>query len=315
MAFQLEDIRIAAKLPDIGRSRPVYRVKAATLEERRPAIDLLGEVLDLGKLLPVDAQDSLHLVNERGEIEFYRHSGALWARNAAAVQQYPDESRTWRVTPKPDEADPDVVKFVLAEGQERELADQAADLFRRAGLVAPEAQFAGVDLDQVGQLDEEGVELKHGAGEANVRFLYRLDGVPVDGGGAKTYAFYNPGEAGPQLTGIFHSWREVQDAKTIQMVGIEEALERALLQDKELLLYHERNYALTVDEVKLVYFTRPPFKFQDYVFPALRVIGSAMPKEGDERDHMFEFARFYNAAPPKSYATAGVYAAYFATRL
>ena len=99
------------------------------------------------------------------------------------------------------------------------------------------------------------------------------------------------------------------------MVGIEEALERALVQDKELLSYFDKQYALAVDEVKLVYYTRPPFKFQDYVFPALHVVGSAIPKNADELGHMFEFARFYNAAPPKSYANAGVYAAYFATRL
>ena len=315
MAFQLGDIRMNAELPDISRSMPVFRVKSATLDDRRAAIEFFGEVLELGKLLPVDAQDSLHLINERGEIEFYRHSGALWARNATADQQYPDESRPWRITEKPDRADPDAVQFVLAEGEQEESADRTADLFKRAGLFAPEAYFAGVELDQVGQLDEEGMELKRGAGEANVRFLYKLDGVPVDGGGAKTYAFYNPGEGDPLVTGIFHSWREVQDARTLQMVGIEEALERALVQDKELLSYFDKQYALAVDEVKLVYYTRPPFKFQDYVFPALHVIGSAMPREGDEQVHGFEFARFYNAAPPESYAKAGVYAAYFATRL
>lgn len=60
----------------------------------------------------------------------------------------------------------------------------------------------------------------------------------------------------------------------------------------------------TISQVELVYYAAPPSKFQDFVFPALRVIGFVW--DGKDRTGGSEFARFCHALPPQVYARAGL---------
>lgn len=313
MMLQLRDMEIRAELPKMGRSMKVYKVKSASLEERKPAIEFFREAMDLGELVPVDVQDSLYLVSDRGEIQFYRPSGALWVRDAKASDEYTDEKREWNVVEAQDDEDPGNTTLALSGDEQERLAKETAGIFEKTGLLGKGAYFAGVELDQVAKHGKEGKTEERFAGEANVRFLYKLDGVSVDGGGAKSYAFFNPGKRGHKMTGIYHAWRDIQDARDIEMIGIEEALERTVAQDRELVLYHEKQHSIKLTRVDLVYFALPPFNYQEYVFPSLRVVGSVISEENKREG--FEFARFYNAAPPRSYAKADLYADYLITSL
>ena len=310
MTLELSDIEMAAELPSWPRSMPVYTVQKAEYEERRPAIAFLQEALHLGKVKPVEIKGSLHLMSPAGEIQYYRPSGALWAQNIAADKAFEDERRPWKVEKERDETDPDNYKLVLAREEQEMLAELTAGLFNEAGLMSEQATFAGVELDQVASRPEKRGEEALFAGEANVRFLYRLENVPVDGAGAKSYAFFNPGEEGPVFSGLFHVWRRPVGATSIQMVGAEEALARVLARDRELAMYHDKGYAIKLNQVRLVYYAMPPFEYQEYVYPALEVFGFAVPRQREKRREGFGFARFYNAAPPKAYIQAELFADY-----
>lgn len=315
MSLKLSEIEIKTKLPQINRSMPVYKVKCASLDERQQIMKQFQEIMQMGEIAPVDMQDSFHLANKNGEIQYYRSSGALWIHSFVADDKYPDERRPWRVEQVKDEADPENSKFVLTPEVQKILVRQTDALFEKTKLRSKQAYFSSVDLDQVSRLDEKGKEVERFPGEANVKFLYKLDDIPVEGGGAKSYAFYNPGRNEHELSGLYHCWREIVDARTIQMVPIEEILEKAISQDRELAQYPKKQYLIKFNQIKLVYFTMPPYNYQDYVFPALHVIGSVIPKDTGAKDTGFEFARFYNAALPESYIKAELYANYLMGRL
>lgn len=310
MAFRLSDIKLSGPLPEWWRSMSVYRVKSPSLEERRPAMDLFADVMGLGELVPVEVRESLHLIGKRGEIQFYRPSGALWVRDTAADADYDDERRPWTVNEAPDDQAPGETKFVLDKTTGKELADRAGELFGKAGLLGEEAYFAGIEIDHVARLDERGQEVERFPGEANVRFLYKLGDFRIDGPGAKSYAFFNPGKREPRLTGLFHCWRGVEEARQVHMVGLEQALETTVAHDRELASYHEKGQSIELSKIDLVYYSLPAFKHQGYLFPALHVVGSVVREETEGGGTGFEFARFYNAAPTRNYADAGIYADY-----
>lgn len=303
---QLMDIKINAKLPEIPAELPVYLVRAASLEERQPAIRLFQELLKLENLVAVNDEDSLYYESADGEIQFFRASGSLWSETTRADDQYSDERRPWKVVKAADPSDPTNSRLVLIESEAKLLAKQAEELFMEAGLLSPEAFFAGVNLDQVAKLDAEGKEIERSAGQANVRFLYRLDEIEVDGPGAKTYAFYDPGT----FVGAYHAWRPVKDMRKVKISSINEILDCCLMHDTELQLYLQRGSQIALQQVDLVYWAMRPEANQDYVFPALRVDGSVVFTESLNEPEGFEFSRLYNAAMPQQYAASQIYADY-----
>jgi len=307
----LHDIKIMAELPDVPKRMSVFTVRAASLDERRNAVDILRNELELGELHTVDVMDSLHFVSKNGEIQYYRPSGALWARNVAADELYEDEMRPWK-TEAVEEKDGNIA-LVLPKSTEEELTREARSLFEKAGLLGEHAYFLDISLEQIVNLDEKGKEIERFPGEAIVRFLYKLDNVNVNGGGAKSYAYYNPGDKGG-LVGIFHSWREIVDTCSVQTIKIKEVINTVIAEDKEVRLYHERGYTVELTEMELVYYSLPPFMYQEYVFPALRVIGSVFPGTSEnEKRQGFEFARYFHVVSAEEYAKAGLYADYLIT--
>lgn len=312
MTLKLKDIDIRAKLPRIKTAMSVFEIKSPTLDERQPAIELFRETLGFGELKSAETKDSIHFVSKEGEIQFYKPSGALWVNSFMQEEKYEDERRSWKVTEVKDNEDPEDVNLVLNERDQKILLRQASSLFKESELIR-EAHFAGVDLTQVAKLDEKGREIARYPGEATVKFLYKLDDIAVDGPGAKTFAFFNPGRRKHDLSGLFHCWRDVAGSRRIKMPGIEETLEKAISTDRELLIYHKRGYKFSIRSIELVYYTLPPYKNQQFSFPTLHVIGAAIPQENKKEG--FEFTRFYNAAPAKIYAKANIFADYLVGRL
>jgi hypothetical protein len=312
MPIRLSDIDIKTKLPRIADALPLFVVKSPSFEDRELAIEQLRTTLDLGRLQRVDVKESICFVGERGGIQYYRPSGGLWATNHAANGAFEDERRPWKVVAEKSREDPESPDLKLDPVEQRGLSEHATALLRKAELMPEQAYFAGVELEQVAQLDEKGSEVARFAGEATVKFLYRAQEIQCDGPGAKTYAFANPGTGGPQFTGFFHSWREIEDAREIRALGAEGALERGVSRDRELAVYQEKGFRFRLTSVELVYHTMPPFCYQEYVYPALYVIGSAISPEAPLES--FEFTRYYNAADPASYIKTGLCALYLNCR-
>lgn len=315
MALRVRDIKIESKLPEIPRSMPVFKVKAASLDDRKKAINVFSKQLKLGKLNTITMEDALLFVSKMGEVQYYRPSGALWVRNAVADEKFKDEKRPWKTVKVPDEEDRENFTLALTKTETSELAKKARSLFAETKLLGKGFYFAGVSLDQIAQLDEKGEEIGRFAGEATVRFLYKLKGVEVDGAGAKSYAYFNPSRNKHELVGVFHAWRETVGTQAVQTVKIDEAIDVAITKDRELSLYHERKHKIRLTKMDLVYYSLPPFMFQEYVFPALRVIGSVSLGSAKKKNQGFEFARYFHVAPAKAYAKANLYADYLVTPL
>lgn len=310
MTFRLKDIEVNARLPEIPADLPVFTARAATLEERRPALELLRSRLKLDGLQTVDDDDSLYFENAAGEIQFYRASGALWAENTLADAAFPDERRPWNVVEASNSESPDESRLVLVQSEADRLAKQSGDMFEEAGLLSPDAHFAGVSLDQVAKLDAQGKEIARAAGLANARFLYRLNDLDVDGPGAKTYAFFNPGADAPTLTGAYHAWRPPTGKRKVKLRRLDEIMERTIVRDPGLRAHHKRGGVIELHKVDLVYWAFRPEINQDYIFPVLRVHASVAYKDAANVREGFGFSRCYNAVTQRDCAAAQIHAHY-----
>lgn len=314
MNLKLNDFDITAKIPEIRKEMPVYLVKSPSIEERKKSINFFREYMNLGKLTPINSEESIHMVSKQAEIQYYKPSGALWINDFSLEDKYGDERRDWKVNEIKDPDDQENTKFILVPEVEKNLLTQTKKIFEKTGMFAKESYFSEIDLDTVAKLDEKGNEIARFPGEANVKFLYKLEDIQVDGPGAKLYAFFNPGEREQELTGIYHAWRNVTDARTIKMQRSKEALERVLVQDDEFILLKKKKNSIKITDISLVYYSIAPSDYQDYVFPAFHISGSVIPEDKEKRNESFGFSRFFQAATPVSYAKADCYADYLACR-
>ena len=317
MAFNIEDIESEVKLPEIPQSMPVFTVKAASLDERKNAIEMISNECRLGDIShTIKLEDSLHFISKQGVLQYYRPSGAIWARNVAADESFKDERRPWKTEKVADEEDKENFKLVLPESIEKELTKKTQALFGDAKLLGKQAYFSDVSLEEISELNKEGKEIERFPGEATVRFLYKLERVAVDGAGAKSYAYFCPINNKPKLIGVFHTWRDVVDSRSVRMSKIEEIFDKVINKDRELDLYSKKGYEIKLTKMELVYYSFPPFSYQEYVFPAFRVNGFVVPKSTKSENRKgFVFARYFHAVAAEEYAKAGLYVDYLTTRL
>jgi hypothetical protein len=304
MAIKFSDLDIQTKLPVVPASVPVYALTAPTLDERRAAINGLGEQLKLGTLRAVELEHGIVMASESGDITYFHASGAISARDATAGKGAVDEFRKWSGLV---ETTTDGYRVALNADMSKRLIAQAQDLLKPLGLLGAEMASASVQLEQVAQLDEKGREIAHGAGQATVKFAYAVEGLPVRGAGAKTLAFAEPASGGARIGGTFHAWRTVGKGAPIKMQALEAALGVGLLSDPELNRYANAGHKIQITRLDFVLAALPAFMRQSHLFPAFQVEG--VVSAGD-LGISFHFARFHHAAPPSAYAAAGIYGPY-----
>ena len=116
------------------------------------------------------------------------------------------------------ETDTDGYRTQLAPDAAKRLIAQTRELLQPLRLIGGEVVSEAVQLDQVAQLDAQGKEIAHGAGQATIKFQYHVGGIPVRGAGAKTLAFAVPGTGQALFSGIFHAWRTVGKAADVRNV-------------------------------------------------------------------------------------------------
>ena len=179
----------------------------------------------------------------------------------------------------------------------------------RSALIGGEVVSEAVQLDQVAQLDAQGKETAHGAGQATIKFHTGVGGVPVRGAGAKTLAFAVPASGQARFSGIFHAWRTVGKATDVKIGSLEEALGVGVLTDPELDQYHAAGHRIQITRLEFVYLALPAFMRQNHLIPAFQVEGTV--SEG-KLGISFQFGRFHHAAAPRAYAAADLFGPYLA---
>jgi len=308
--MKLSEIDIRFKISDVPSSIPVFNVAAATFENRRSAIEHLGKKFSLGKSYTIEVEESMFIIAKEGMIQFYGPSGALWARNFIADSKYKDERRPWKTEKIDTDDDYDLL---LPESAQKKLVSEAQEVLKESEMLSEYSYFVDVSLDQITKLDESGKEIERFPGEATARFLYRIDNIPVEGGGAKSYLFFNPTKEGHELTGLYHAWREPMESKLVKLMDIERGLEQVLRKDKELLHYHEKDFKLRLDGANLVYYSLPPHKNQRVLFPVFNMTGSFSKRTKEGQDG-FAFSKYFHAVNPRDYMDLDIQAYYLASR-
>lgn len=302
MALKIEDLGLK-RAPRLPNAAPVFALSAPSFSSRRAGLDRLADTLRLGGLRSFDVDHGVIMAGERGEIEFFHASGAVWARDAAAARAQSSELRKWDGLVQTKTGGQ---RVKLNPEASRKLLDEARGLLEVSGLIGRDATITtSVQLDQVARLDAKGREVSFGAGQATVKLTYALEGIPVAGAGAKSLVFAEPGS----IVGAFHAWRSLGGARTVKVPSVEEALGIGLLGDPELELYHREGHSIRVTRLDFVYLALPAFVRQGYLFPAFQVEGSVSK---GERGEGFDFARYHHAVPPKAYAAADLYAPFLA---
>ncbi|MEN8238454.1 MAG: hypothetical protein ABFR53_04535 [Actinomycetota bacterium] len=303
MTLTIRDLNLQVELPELPRSIPVAQLAAPTLEERRTSIDVIAGALGLDDLSPGETGHSLAFVGERGEIEYFPASGAVWARDAAAEAAHGDELRRWVGLEKSRTEDGTI--YTLNRDTSRGLMEQANALVEAAGLVEREAMRPSIVLDQVEELDEEGQTIQSGAGTATVMTRYSVEGLPVMGAGAKTYIYMEPTRGDVHTTGVFHCWRRIADAHELHLRGVEHALEVGVLIDPELTMYHQKGARIEVTELTFGYLALPAMVPQSTLLPSFSVAGRVHLQ--DDKMEYFEFARYHHAVSVDEYGGLGLH--------
>lgn len=298
MTLTIRDLNLQVELPELPRSVAVARLEAPPIEERRAAIDVIGEALGLDKLSSGETTHSIAFVGERGEIEYFPASGAVWARDAAAEAAHGDELREWEGLEKG--RTPDGTAYTLNRDASARLMEQAAEFVESAGFIEREAGRPRIVLDQVEAIDEEGSTVRGGAGTATVITQYSVEGLAVMGAGAKTHVYMEPTRGDVQTTGVFHCWRRIADAHKLPLRGVEHALKVGVLNDPELTMYHEKGGTIEVTELTFGYLALPAMVRQSTLLPSFSVAGKVhLP---DDKMEYFEFARYHHAVAVDQYA-------------
>jgi hypothetical protein len=109
----------------------------------------------------------------------------------------------------------------------------------------------------------------------------------------------------PQVTGGFHVWRKVVDTRRVPVGDTERALTVGVLQDPELMLYHERGGRIEASHLAFGYLALPAMVRQAVLIPALQLEGRVHLRDSDME--YFEFARYHHAISPDQYAEAGMF--------
>lgn len=307
MPIKLDDVELAARLPALPPSVPVYSLAAPSLDDRRGAIARLVEHLKLGDVRSADLDQATVMASEGGDVHYFHASGAILARAATTRDGAADELRDWsglqvsRTGGHRATLDAETSKRVIG---------QARELLQPIGLLGEHVSSEALQLDQVAQLDARGREIRHGAGAATVKFGSTVDGVPVRGAGGKTLAFAEPSAGDIRITGAFHAWRTPGTATAVKLPSVEEAMSVGVLADPELDLHHAAGHKVRITRLEFVYLALPAFMKQSHLFPAFQVEGEV--SEG-RRGIAFNFARFHHAAPPSAYAAADLAGPFLAT--
>jgi len=309
MTISLDSIEFQTELPDMPRSMIVAETKAPCLEDRKPAMDLLVERLDLGKCQVVDLPHGMAYASSRGEVEFFQASGGIWSRDARAEQGHDNELRDWpKLVEQRDDRDEG---FALPEDLSVRLLERARELVEAMGLVDKSMDSGRVVLDQVVELSEKGEILRSGAGTATAVFGFSLEGRSVLGAGAKSTLAFEPLDGEPRMSGGLHVWRSLHEKRDLQMPDLEEALSIGLLEDPELTRAVKHGGQIVVTRLNLGYMALPAMMQQRYLYPVFDVQGRvSMP---DDKLGYFQFARYHHAAAEASYKKAGLFAPYLAT--
>lgn len=310
MSLKLTDLKFEVPLPKMPPAVELFELKAPSMEERRPAIELFRKRFELGETRTAELPGMTVMASRRGEIQFFPASGAILTRDATQEESFPNEERKWEGLERVKEDGR--TAYRLKADAAKKLAAQARGVLEEARFLSPEMTEPAVDLDQWSQMDEKGNVLSAGAGQAVIRCGYRIGELPVAGAGAKTMLYANPGDGAARITGAFHVWRTPGSARKMEMPGVEEALAAGLLPDRELNLFQKQGRTIRITALRLCYLALPAFVGQGTLFPAFQVEGVATPSptRALKQPPEIVFAKFVQAAAQRNYAKAGVFAHY-----
>jgi len=306
MVLRISDLNIRGSLPELPRSIALLEVHIPTFEERRWCIATVGRRLGLGKMNLVEVPHGHIFGSPKGEVEFFRASGAIWASDTTADEKFKNEARPWkrlRTTGRGHDK-----AFTLDRDQLAKLTDSSLEFLRESGLLREEASRPTIKLDQWAHLNEQGEEIERGAGTATVELGYEVEGITAIGPGAKTVLFAEPVNGIAGISGMFHAWRDIIGAREVKMQSIEDALKVGLLEDPELISYHKRGHRIEIVRIRLGYLALPVFVQQSHLFPAFEVQGVVHDSEDKRRS--FSFGKYCHAASPEQYVKTGVAASY-----
>ena len=95
MPLKMNNFELMCQLPELPTSIAVFALTAPSLDNRRTAINRLGEYFKLGKLRSAELNDTVVMASARGDIHYFHASGAVLVRDATAGRNQKNEFRKW----------------------------------------------------------------------------------------------------------------------------------------------------------------------------------------------------------------------------
>ena len=246
--------------------------------------------------------------SERGAVEVFAASGAIWSENIQHDQDGKDEFRDWPDLEKGRDRDGEPV-LTLGREMAARATDLATELIEIGQFDMKHALQPEVRLTQVAEANEKGETLRTGAAEATVVIGYELEGLAVIGAGAKTLVDIVPGRGDLIPTGAVNVWRTPRGVEKLRIGGREAALAAGLLEDPDLAIAVEKGGSITIQRMRLGLMAMPAAVHQGILFPALEY-EARVDFEDEKQGHYF-IGRVAPVASAKAYAEIGLGSAHF----
>ena len=302
MTLKLDDIRFETDLPKLPEHAPVIRCAAPGFDDRANGVRALADRLDLGDVKDMDTEFGRAMASDRGNVEYFAASGAIWSVNNLHDLKAETEFLDWDDLQEGEDADGQPI-LTLGRGATERAMGLAHEMIEIGGFDMKHALKPQVHLMQVAEANEEGKTLRSGAGEATVVFGYAIEDLPVIGAGGKTLVDIVPQRGEMLPTGAINVWRTLQEATKIDVGGTEAGLAAGLLEDPDLMIAAEKGGRITIQKVRLGLMSMPAAIHQSVLFPALEY--EARVDLPEKEEHYF-VGRVAPVATQRAYQKAGL---------
>lgn len=201
--------------------------------------------------------------DQSGVLEIFEASGSIWWTSKTRIKSEPRKS----------------VQFP----PEEEAISRANTYLAAMGLTDKQANTVSVTYTETFYLRDEQKEPQKAITNQHINYVFRLDGLPVWGPGAKIQVTYGSDD---QVTEVLKFWREPKkEQNKHKLIPVEKAV-KIFQTDDAFSDLSIKTANVKVDEISLGYYALPPREVQACLIPVYRFKGFV----STERLERYDFA-------------------------
>lgn len=213
----------------------------------------LNELKEIFKLRikPKDFGESVVFSEKTFELELFRASDSIWwEHNRLAYRELvPENSKL----------------------PEKNVAiTQSEKYIQKFNVDAKHSKYSHISYSKLIKFNKKSQKKEKWNTEINVNYLFKLNGFPVEGPGAKMQASFVERK---KLCEFYFFWRDPKKDTKLPILNPDKALE-IFCKDAAFRQLSASNASVKIHAIEFVYYALPPLEIQNYYLPAYKIDGT-----------------------------------------